>query len=221
MIEADRQYIEKLLKLGVLKPPVLELGTGYGGETCGAIIRNAGLRYYGTDLQSGPAVDFVANFEIAEDMDVFREVAPFGTILVLNVLEHTFDPIRILDNATRLLRPDGCLVVLTPAVWTLHNFPMDAWRVLPNFYEEYARRRRMELVAEHFDYVGFGPVTVFKNSDGTYAFPPPSRSALGRIYSRMVHRAFNTFGRSMFYPNHMAVGAVLRKAPQSGAHQGL
>ena len=104
-------------------------------------------------------MDFVADFERAEDMAVFDRTAPFGTILILNVLEHTFNPLQVLDNARALLKPGGALVVLTPAVWPLHNYPFDAWRILPDFYTEYARRRGMRLLAAHFEYVGFGDVS--------------------------------------------------------------
>jgi 2-polyprenyl-3-methyl-5-hydroxy-6-metoxy-1,4-benzoquinol methylase len=67
----------------------------------------------------------VADFEDPAQMSMFKSVAPFGTILILNVLEHTFEPVRILDNALSLLGPHGALAVLTPAIWPLHDLPMD------------------------------------------------------------------------------------------------
>jgi SAM-dependent methyltransferase len=210
MIPADVDYIWRLTAAKIIDGPVLELGAGYGGETSRQVIESAALKYYGTDLTPGSGVDFAADFERAEDMRIFRSVAPFGTVLILNVLEHTFDPIRILDNALTLIRPGGHLVVLTPAIWSLHNYPMDAWRILPNFYEEYAKRRELHLINDHFEYVGFGPVQEFKNSDGTYRFPPPCDSPVRTLASRVIHKAFNTFGRSMFYPNHISVVASFR-----------
>jgi SAM-dependent methyltransferase len=210
MIDADLDYVRRLIVDKVLAGPVLELGTGYGGSTSRDVCKAAGLAYVGTDLTAGPGVDYPADFEKAEDMNVFRTVGPFGSVLALNVLEHTFDPIRILDNAATLLRPGGTLVVLVPAVWSLHNYPMDAWRILPNFYEEYAKRRGIELLGQYFEYIGFGPVAGLRNPDGTYAFPPPARPGLRYQVSRVVHKAFNTFGRGMFQPSHFAVAAVFR-----------
>ena len=61
-------------------------------------------------LSSGPTrcgVDYPADFEKPEDMGVFRPIGLLGSVLILNVLEHTFDPIRVLDNAATLLRPGG------------------------------------------------------------------------------------------------------------------
>ena len=162
--------MQRLIQSGRVAGPVLELGVGYGGDTCRALVESSGLRYYGTDMNAAKDVDFVANFERAEDMAVFQSVAPFSTILILNVLEHTFDPIRILDHARTLVRRGGTLVVVTPAIWPLHNFPFDAWRILPNFYEEYTRRTRLHLVDEYFEYLGIGGVRAFRGVDSAYRF---------------------------------------------------
>jgi SAM-dependent methyltransferase len=212
MVEADLRYVDRLLELGVIDGPVVELGVGYGGSTCRASVLARGLGYYGTDLNAGSGVDFVADFENARDMSRFAAIAPVGTVLILNVLEHTFDPIRVLDNAVGLLRGGGTVVMVTPAIWPLHNYPMDAWRLLPNFYEQYAARRGLKLLQEHFEYVGIGRVDSHKGEGDTYRFPSPVTPGLRGLVDRAVHKGFNTFGRGMFHPSHVAVGAVLQVA---------
>ncbi len=204
----DIDYIRRLLREGIITDPVLELGTGWGGATSREIITSEGLRYYGTDIAEGEGVDFVANLESTEDVHAFNGVAPFGSILILNVLEHTFDPIRILDNSLHLLKPGGSLVVLTPAVWPLHHYPFDAWRILPSFYEEYAKRRRLKLLESFFEYVGFGLVGAFRNPDPSYSFPRPCTGGFRYWYGRVMHKVFNTFGRGTFFPSHIAIGCV-------------
>ena len=146
MVGADQDWVAGLLKANVFAGPVLELGTGYGGATCRAVVEAAGLEYVGTDVEPGPGVDIPANFERAGDMAALAATGPFGAVLILNVLEHTFEPIRVLDNARTLLKAGGALVVLTPAVWPLHSYPIDTWRILPDFYQEYARRKGMRLL---------------------------------------------------------------------------
>jgi SAM-dependent methyltransferase len=122
------------------------------------------------------------------------------------VLEHTFDPIRVLDNAATLLRPGGALVALTPSVWPLHNYPLDAWRILPNFYEEYAKRRGLDLLADYFEYgLARSRISGMRTGRTTIRHPVGPGFAIG--VSRVVHKAFNTFGRSMFQPSHVAVAA--------------
>jgi SAM-dependent methyltransferase len=211
MTEDDTIWIQRMLAERVLAGPVLELGVGYGGNTCRSLIESAGMGYFGTDLQKTPAVHFAADFERPEDLQVFSAEAPFGSVLVLNVLEHTFDPIRILDNAISLLKPGGKCAVLTPSIWPLHNFPMDTWRILPNFYEEYARRRGLALDRRFFDYLGKGAVEAFRDSAGNYAYPPPCSGKIRLLWSRVVHKLFKTCGSAMFHPSHVAVGALLQK----------
>ena len=215
MVGADQAWVAGLVETNIIRGPVLELGTGYGGATCRSIFEGAGVPYVGTDMEPGPGVDIAANFERDEDMALLRAAGPFGTILILNVLEHTFDPIRVLDNARSLLTRGGALVVLTPAVWPLHSYPIDTWRILPDFYEQYARRKDMNLLRDHFDFVGFGPVDAFRDASGAASFPPPASTAWKRIIGRSVHKAFNTFGRGMFQPSHIAVGAILIDGPRS------
>src|SRR5436309_2863556 len=109
MVGADLEYVRRLIADKRITDPVLELGVGHGGATSREEITAAGLAYFGTDLAAGSGVDYVADFEKPEDMDVFRPIGPLGSVLILNVLEHTFDPIRVLDNAATLLRPGGVI----------------------------------------------------------------------------------------------------------------
>lgn len=204
-------YIQWLVTEGVLKNPVLELGTGYGGMDCKAVLRATGFRYFGTDLHEAPSVDFVADLEKERDLQVFAKVAPFGSILVLNVLEHTFNPIAILDNCLKILQSGGVLVVLTPCVWPLHNYPADVLRLNPNFYEQYALRRNLQLAEPYFHYVGLGRVRDFRDATGNYRYPPPTQSKFYHRYSKVVHELAHTTGRKLKCPGRLAVAAVFTK----------
>jgi SAM-dependent methyltransferase len=215
MVGADQEWVAGLLAANVFAGPVLELGTGYGGATCRAVVEASGLRYLGTDVDPGPGVDIAANFERAADMEALAASGPFGAVLILNVLEHTFEPIRVLDNARTLLKPGGALVVLTPAVWPLHSYPIDTWRILPDFYVEYAKRKGMRLLRDQFDFIGFGQVDAFRDAGGAPSFPPPASASWKMLLGRVIHKSFNTFGRGMFQPSHVAVGAVLIDSPKS------
>jgi SAM-dependent methyltransferase len=208
--EGDLAFVEELLLDGVLKGPVLELGAGYGGNTCRRAIGNAGLAYYATDVAPSEGVDFVANFEAPSVTDAFDPAVKFETVLVLNVLEHTFDPIRVMDNARSLLVNGGNLVIITPTVWTLHEYPIDCYRLLPQWYEVYAVRQRMTLLSQYFRYIGLDNVDAYKDRNGNYQFPSPCNSLTKYWWSRVVHRIFNTFGRGMAFPSHLAIGAVMQ-----------
>ncbi|MFM6182976.1 MAG: methyltransferase domain-containing protein [Dolichospermum sp.] len=215
MIQNDLLFIEKLLQNRMITSPVLELGAGYGGETCRDLIIENKVQYFGTDMQPGVGVDFVANFEDSPEQikSVFSSIDEFSTILVLNVLEHTFDPIRVLDNVIELLKPGGICVIITPTLWPLHNYPYDCYRINRNFYEEYCRRRNFKLLTDYFEYIGFGKIKDLTDSQNNYQYPLPYglRSKNSILISKFVHKLFNTYGRSMFFPSHVAVGCVIQK----------
>lgn len=131
------------------------------------------------------------------------------------MLEHTFEPLQVLDNIFSLLVAGGTCVVVAPAVWPLHDYPMDCYRLNPNFYEQYARRRGVHLEEQLFEYVGRGKVRDFQDGAGRYALPPPTPSLLKGLRSKVVHRLFDTSGRGMFFPSQVGIGCVLRK-PAAG-----
>lgn len=214
MTPADKIYIEKLLDRGIIKSPCLELGTGYGGDICKEIITAAGIEYFGTDMFESKDVDFVANFDdnISTIKDAFKG-KKFNTILTLNVLEHTYNPIDILDKTLQLLTDTGNYVIVTPTVWPLHDYPIDTWRINPNFYEEYARRNSLTILREYFEYVGNSKIDDNKHLTGkyTYKYPDNPMSKFRKLRSRIIHKLFNTSGREMFFSNHIAIGCVFTK----------
>lgn len=213
MIADDVIYFKKILADGLIQPPCLELGVGYESDfILKNVVKAAGIEYVGTDMVPGPAVDYVVNFE--EDNNTVQKnlsrAGEYGSVLVLNVLEHTFEPIKVLDNVFEVLRPGGICVIVTPAVWPLHSFPYDCCRLLPNFYEEYCKRRSLELLENYFEYVGKGKVRGDDAPEG-YKFPEPGRSKAQLLKSRIVHKVFDTSARTMFFPSHIAIGVVIRK----------
>jgi SAM-dependent methyltransferase len=213
MTSADDDYVQEMVRQQLIGSPCLELGAGYAGPTSQSRLSGSGLTYVGTDLHAGPGVDLVADFEASEE-SVLSRVGErrFSSVLVLNVLEHTFEPLRVLDNIKAVLEPGGTIVAIAPAVWPLHSFPQDCYRFNPDFYRRYAATRRFEIVPGTFRYLGFGAIGL----DAPEQLPNPGRSPWAARYSRVVHRVFNTFGRGMFFPAHVAIGVVLRMQ----AHQG-
>lgn len=217
MVPEDVLYVKRAIEAGLIQSPCLELGVGLEGANNKKHILSAGIKYYGTDMISGEDVDFVVDFE--DDNDVFRrqfgEVGQFSSIIIMNVLEHTFDPIRVLDNLFTILKPGGYCINVTPTVWPLHDYPYDCWRINPNFYEQYCKRRGLKLLGDYFEYVGKGSVkgNTTTNKDGSlsYAYPKPSPSESKHWRSRVVHKVFDTTGRMMFFPSHIATAAVIQK----------
>lgn len=213
MTGEDYRYLKNLVGDGYIQSPCLELGAGLAGANGRELLCRSGIQYYGADRIKGPMVDFV--FDLDEPMESIRSavsgIGEFGSVLLANVLEHTFDPIRVLDKACGILRPGGTCIIVAPAVWPLHDFPVDCCRLMPSFYIEYATRRNLTVLRDTFQYIGYGLASSFVDSEGALVFPRPGRSSVHYWYSRILHRLFNTYGRGMFFPAHVAVGVVIEK----------
>lgn len=216
MVGPDIEFVKKCLDFGLVQSPCLELGVGYEGPNNRALMQAAKVEYFGTDTTSGKGVDYVVDFEdSSEAIDQLLGGKRFGTVFVLNVLEHTFDPIRVLDNVFHILQANGTCIVIAPAIWPLHDFPRDCWRINPNFYEEYCKRRSLNLLAEHFEYIGFGNVQALTDSSGAYVLPHPAGGSFKRLKSKLVHKVFDTSGRGMLFPSFVGIGVVIQKPAPS------
>jgi SAM-dependent methyltransferase len=57
--------------------------------------------------------------------------ASFDAVLCTQVLEHVDDPVAVLDELHRTLRPGGSLWLTVPLTWPLHEEPFDFFRYTP------------------------------------------------------------------------------------------
>ncbi|MFN0169842.1 MAG: class I SAM-dependent methyltransferase [Bryobacteraceae bacterium] len=60
----------------------------------------------------------------------------FDTVLLSDVLEHIAEPKRLIGEISRVLRPGGCLLLMVPFLYYIHEQPFDFYR-----YTEFALRR--------------------------------------------------------------------------------
>jgi SAM-dependent methyltransferase len=55
----------------------------------------------------------------------------YDVVLAANVLEHVRRPWLWVKECARVLKPDGALVLISPASWPYHEAPIDCWRLYP------------------------------------------------------------------------------------------
>ena len=102
--------------------------------------------HVGVDHPESPhaltSVDVVAS---AYDVPLGDE--SFDTVLMSELLEHLEKPGAALDEARRLLRPGGWIILTTPFMWVLHEEPRDFFRYSPFGLEALLRHAGFDAVS--------------------------------------------------------------------------
>lgn len=106
---------------------VLDIGCADGAlrERLDAAVRYTGLDYPATAsglYRTRPGV-----FGDAQQLPFAAQ--SFDCVIVLDVLEHLPQPERALQEARRVLRPGGRVLIHVPFAYPLHDRPFDFWRL--------------------------------------------------------------------------------------------
>ncbi len=111
---------------------VLEVGCGSGWQL--AHMKQAGWDTLGLDFD--PAAAAAARrrgleVRVGDVRDLGLDAGSFDAVVMAHVLEHVFDPVGLLAECRRLLKPGGRLVSITPNARSLgHRFYKSSWRGL-------------------------------------------------------------------------------------------
>lgn len=130
-----------VLDIGCGNKPYEQLFTGGG-------------RYVGCDIvqSSGNRVDVICDVT-----NIPLEDGQFDTVFSTQVLEHVADHQKMLNEAYRLLRPGGKIILSAPMAWEHHEMPYDFFRFT---------RSGMEYI---FEKAGFKVIKI-KANGGKWAF---------------------------------------------------
>ena len=120
--------IEAVAEFAAATPPgarVLDAGAGEG-RYAGHF---AGRRYVGVDLAVGDALWNYAGLDARADLSrlPFADGA-FDAALNIVTLEHVPEPLAVLREIARVLRPGGRLLLVAPQQWEVHQAPHDYYR---------------------------------------------------------------------------------------------
>lgn len=130
-----------------LPEPILELGS-YQVEGQTDLINLRGLfpgrAYTGVDFRAGPGVDCVANVEALP-----QKSASVGTVIALSTFEHVQRFWVGFEEAARVLRPDGVLIVASPFYFHVHAYPNDYWRFTPEALDFLLERYPLRILGWH------------------------------------------------------------------------
>lgn len=104
------------------------LDVGCAGGWARDALRND-CRYVGLDYPATASVMYGTRPQVfANAAELPFPSNTFDTILLLEVLEHVADPLRVLAEIARVLKPDGCLLLTMPFLYPLHDAPHDYQR---------------------------------------------------------------------------------------------
>jgi 2-polyprenyl-3-methyl-5-hydroxy-6-metoxy-1,4-benzoquinol methylase len=120
--------------LGGIKPgKVLDVGCGNGAFL--ALMRSAGWDVAG--LETDPKAARLASERLGVPIHVGQlcqgayETSSFDAVTLHHVIEHVYDPIGVMAECRRILKPDGLLVVVTPNLASVgHRWFGANWRGL-------------------------------------------------------------------------------------------
>lgn len=126
--QANWRFLEQQIRR--LKPDACLLDVGAGrGDFADLTAQRRGLAL---DIYPYPEVDLVCDLTKANPL----RPASFDAIVLMNVLEHIYDPHRLFERLVSILKPGGVLIVAVPFMVKLHQTPVDFMR-----YSQYALER--------------------------------------------------------------------------------
>lgn len=121
-----RSTRKALLGAKVYITPGSILDMGCGSKPYKSLFEDAtdyvGMDFPGADGGSGVIDTYASGLDCPFKNELFDNV------LLIQVLEHTPEPARLLNEASRVLKKDGIIVATIPFVYSLHSEPYDFYR---------------------------------------------------------------------------------------------
>jgi len=143
---ATDRTLARLLRLGAERkrhalaylddlPPARLLDVGCGNGRFAAAMQDRGWTVRGTDFDPKAAENAMNTHGIQVDIGDLRELAyaseSFDAVTLRHVIEHVRDPVEIVQECWRILKPGGRLVMVTPNTDSLaHRHFAARWRGL-------------------------------------------------------------------------------------------
>ncbi len=102
------------------------LDVGGRGKPYASFFAGRVLNHYVLDVEAAPSVDIVGDARRMPLAD-----ASIDVVLCTQVLEHVPDPIAVIAEIRRVLKPGGTLLLSVPSIFPQHGSPGDYWRYMP------------------------------------------------------------------------------------------
>jgi SAM-dependent methyltransferase len=122
------------------------LDVGCGSKPFAPLLAGRVRRYWGTDLSSSPYLSQARLDAFARaEAQPFRDQS-FDTVVGFSMLTYLPEPVRMIEEAHRVLRPGGTLILEFTQMVPLHDEPWDFFRFTRYGAEHLLRRGGFEPV---------------------------------------------------------------------------
>lgn len=148
MRESIKRFVKLVAETLPISEPIYEFGAlQVSGQRGFADLRPLfpGKRYIGADMREGLGVDVILNLH-----HINLPSQSVGTVLILDVLEHVEFPRKAIEEANRILKPDGILVISSVMYFPMHDYPNDYWRFTPQAFRSLLK----PFVSSFVDFAG-------------------------------------------------------------------
>ena len=176
MRECIKQFVKIVAETLPISEPIYEFGSlQVPGQEDFADLRPLfpKKQYVGCDIVKGPGVDRILNLHHIE-----LPSESVGTVLILETLEHVEFFRKALEEAQRILQPNGLLVISSAMNFPIHKHPHDYWRFTPEGFESLLKPFAFSFVGSVGD-VRFPHIVVGLGFKG-----PISNDSLGEFMRR-------------------------------------
>lgn len=140
-----KAFVRDVAELFEIPEPVYEFGSlQVSGQEGYADLRPIfpDKAYVGCDLRMGVGVD-----RIEDVMALSLGDETVGTVLILDTLEHVENCHRAVEEAHRILRPEGILAISSVMLFPIHEHPSDYWRFTPEAFRLLLRPFQTALIS--------------------------------------------------------------------------
>ena len=123
-----RRRAELIAEQAAKLPPQVHrlLDVGGKGKPYSCFFASRVTNHYVLDVAPAYSVDVVGDARTMPFCD-----ASIDVVLITQVLEHIPDPIAVIGEIRRVLKPGGTLLLSVPSIFPQHGSPGDYWRYMP------------------------------------------------------------------------------------------
>jgi SAM-dependent methyltransferase len=126
------------------------LDLGCGRQPFRQKLEALGYEYKGADVKQNPegSVNYICEIDKELPLELL-DTQPFNFIFCTEVMEHVADWNMAFKNFSKLLAPNGRLLITCPHFYPLHEEPYDFWRPTPYALNHFCEESGLRVISQN------------------------------------------------------------------------